>query len=237
MTLRAAARLLGSSVLVDVDTRHGVNPTAVTWTDHLSTRVLTGVNAPTFGTDLGYFNNRPVWKFAAASSQYLDSGAGGATLFALGAGALYVSMVLRVPLLTDLGAGQTFLNLSDNALTDIQVQIARTAGATATIYGRIAGQNANTAIDIGTTPRLVEVFLDAAGQRYISIDGVDVTDAPGGGVTTTTIMQRIFVGAFAGPAAPSNVNVARLRICTAVPSLSVRTSLRQIDHLVWGTAR
>lgn len=233
--IRAAHRLLGSSLLLDFDTRHGVNPTTVTWADHIGTRVFTGINAPTFGNDPGFFNNRSVWKFLSASAQSMDTGTGGSTLIATGATGMYGSMVVRASLITDLSAIQLFASYRQDAGT-VLMSVQRAAGATASVRGFLVGNIANNAIDIGLTPRLLEVFLDATGRRYFAIDGVDVSDFVSSGLTATANLARVTLGATNIGLTPSNVNVARVRLCSAVPSLSVRTSLRQIDHLVWGTA-
>lgn len=233
--IRAAHRLLGSSLLFDFDARHGANPTAVTWADHVRTMTLTGTNTPTFGNDPGFFNNRSVWKFLAASTQYMDTGTLGATLIATGASGMYGSMVVRASLITDLSATQLFGSYRSDAGT-VLMSVQRISGATASVRGFLVGNNANNALDIGLTPRLLEVYLDATGRRYFAIDGVDVSDLATTGLTATANLTRLTLGATNAGATPSNMNIARVRLCSAVPSLSIRTSLRQIDHLVWGTA-
>lgn len=223
--------ILGATLLAEWDARRGT--TANTWTDSISGRVLTGSGTPTLAVDGSFFAARSVWKFVLASTQLMDTGAAGATLYAVGSKP-YVSFVARA---TATAAGfQTLVNLHDNAAATISVQWRMGGGGAAdgTWRGQLVTGDANADIVADTNVHLFEIFLDATGRRWVSIDGVDASNDATTGIVTTTIIQRVSIGAFTGGTAPTSVNIARLRCCSAVPSAAQRAQLRALDQSVWG---
>jgi len=223
------ADLLGATLLAEWDARIGVGSNI--WTDSVTGRVLTGTGSPTFGVDAGKFGGRNVWKFVAASSQSMDTGASGATIFSAGVGAYYISFVARQTSGTTTGTHQGYVNMLDNANTTIGMQFSRTDTSVWNSYqlGGFAHSGGSTP---DTAQHLFEIFLDGTGKRYYAIDGVDVGDGLGGN-TTAVIVERIMIGAYVTASWFSNLAVARVRVCTTVPSAALRTALLEVDRDVW----
>lgn len=222
--------ILGTSLLAEWDSRRGT--AANTWTDSISGRVLTGSGTPTFAVDGTFFRARSVWQFALASTQLMDTGGAGATLYAVGTKP-YVSFVARATATT---AGfQSLINLHDNAASVISVQWRMGGGGAADGNWRgLVVSDASADILADTSVHLFEVFLDATGRKWVSIDGVDASSDPTTGIVTATIIQRVSIGAFSGGAAPTNVNIARVRCCATVPTAAQRAQLRALDQSIWG---
>jgi len=226
-----AASILGANLLAEWDARVGVS--GVTWTDSVGGRVLTGVNTPVLATDGANFSGLPVWKFVTASAQYMDEGAGQPTLIAAGATDFYCSIVLRD---TDLGLGiaQNLLDMCDSGITaEVMNFVVDATGVFLT--GRINPFAAFTAT-ADTAVHLFEIFYTAGGGDIVlSIDGVDTPAGAGPGLTTAGALARVFVGCNLAPGALlASANVARVRICAAVPSASQRTQLQALDQSAWG---
>lgn len=225
-----AVDLLGATLLAEWDARIGTGSNV--WADGITGRVLTGTGSPTLAVDGGYFGGRNVWKFVAASSQSMDTGGSGATLFAAGVGAYYISFVARQSSATDTGATQGYVNTLDNANTTITQQFSRVASSTVWNSYQVGTLAHSGGATVDLNPHLFEIYLNASGKRCFAVDGVEYGDGATG-VVTATIVQRLMIGAYPGASFYSNVNIARVRICTTLPSTALRATLYEIDRDVW----
>lgn len=233
----SGASILGSSLLAEWDARFGTNTAgARTWTDQKGGLVLTGSGTPGFTTDGANFRGLSTWDFAAASSQYFDSGGAGPTLIASASANLYCSMVLRATSTADTGVVQAYAGLLDNALSQYAAQPNRPAGAGHTWNCFMCGANAISAPVAGDMAvHLFEMYLSPTGTLKFDIDGVGVADNATPGIVTLAAVQRVNIGGFvSGPNFLSNCRVARLRICATTPTTAQRAQLRTLDRAIWG---
>lgn len=234
-----ALAVLGANLLAEWDARFLAVPGATpTWTDTVGGRVLTGVNTPTFGAVAGNFKGRSIFRFSAGSSQYMETGAGGAVMFPIGTGQFYASCVATMSATGSTGAVQNLVSLFDNAMTSNHLQLYWPPAAPPSQFMsmQVGGDAVNLGTIIGDSlVHCFEFYLDAAGRRWLAVDGVDFSDNATTGVTTTVPIERIAVAGYpSGPSLFANWRIARLRICSTVPTTVQRAQLRLGDQFIWG---
>jgi hypothetical protein len=202
------------------------------WADMIGNYVLAPTGAPKLEADGKNFNGVPVWKLLLASSNLLDSGGSGATLFTAGTTELYVRILARrtVALVSSFG---TYLNLTNNAANLIMAQLMDNADDGAW-EGAFDGGRTN----FGPPP--VQDFLPhkfelhfSPTETLLSLDGVPISDA-GPLTPLAQPIQRICLGGFPGFGFNANVNICDVKIGSTRPTGDAALALNEMDYNLYG---
>lgn len=217
--------MLGSLLLAEWDARVGIGSN--TWTDLIGGRVATGSGTPTLAPVTGKFNGQPVWNFVAASSQKLDTGNLGANIFTTGGAGFYMSFVAQASD-TDLVDGR-YIEVTNGVATEVAAFRSSASGWLARFCGADVIPAGST-IDLNVN--LWEIAFNG-GTRQMWKNGTSL--GTNGAATVNANVDRVCFGGFPSGVAFADCRVARMRLCSALPSQTQRDVLRRVDKAIWGT--
>lgn len=236
--LATPAELLGSSLVLDLDSRFGAS--GQNW-QALTGQTMLGAGNPVRAADGANFKGNLVWQFLKASTQRMESGV--LPVLVPTGPQLYCSMVYRATSAPD-GTTQVYAQLSDSAEAGQALHYMQGTGE----------RNVFMTANFTATPPMgdqllhrIEFFLDGGfgpGLGIFAIDGVGVSGS-GGAQSFPANITRLALGASnAAGAAPSSMNIASVRVARVAPLFDptgafdpqrIYQQLAAYDRAVWGT--
>lgn len=222
LTPQSPATLLGANLKAEWDCRSGT--AANTWTDAITSAVLTGSGSPTFAADPGYFNGLSVWQMSGA--QLMDTGNLAAALVAAST-ATWMCLICRQP---SPGSNKVLFTPTNTAAQAAWIfgQSAATPFAL-TLFAPSTNSNSAFAPDAAVHRYEFGCQSSSSGRTLVK-DGVLIKFTSG---SSNRVLQRVVMPQLSETAA--SLNVACLRIADTWPTNEQREQMRAYDRAIFGT--